>query len=259
MNFNPQHATHTAHPLQEQIAALQKHNTTLKETVNTLSKNCLETEQKLQKNLAAHEEKLKLHAQLHSDQVKTLQVKDKTLTERCQTLAAFAEQHRLANLKHEQKTKSLAQDLQNMTAVQVQGERRHATEVKRLETTIKTMDKDVQSLQSNIQTLKLQHSNQAAELGKKLESVSGRLKQAAVLLKASPYSDSDHRQDVDNVLTSLKSSAEVLQLAHSSGGIDSMRKCLGQVGSVLHDLHGQLQGRHRLASEWQKRVEDLIV
>ena len=249
--------------LMEHTAKLQKHNTTLqqqnsslKDTIHTLTKSNQSTEEELR-------ERVKLQAQLHADQLKTLQVKDRTLTERCQTLAAFAEQHRLAGLKHEQKNKSLTQELQSMAAVQVAGEGRHRTameEVKRLESTVKSRDKDVLSLQENIISLQSNIQILKQEHHQKLECVSGRLEKARALLKASPYSAHAPHTTSDSLkssLDALKSSAEVMKLAHTHGGVDSMRECLGQVGAVLKDLHGELQSQHRLAGEWQQRVDAL--
>ena len=241
--------------LMEHSSKLQKHNTTLQqqnsslmETIDTLTTSAQATQEELR-------EKVKLQAQLHADHIKTLQVKDRTLTERCQTLAAFAEQHRLASLKHEQKHKSLTQELQSMAAVQVSGEGRHRTameEVKRLESVVKAKDKDVRSLQENISALQGSMQSLKTELSQKnqkLDAVSGRLQQ---VVDATTHS-----------LQSLKSSAEVMQLAHASGGADSMRECLGQVSAVLEDLHrelhGELQGQHRLAAEWKQRVDALGV
>ena len=254
--------------LMEHSSKMQKHNTTLqqqnsglKDTIDTLTKSAQSTQEELK-------EKVKLQAQLHADHIKTLQVKDRTLTERCQTLAAFAEQHRLASLKHEQKHKSLTQELQSMAAVQVSGEGRHRTameEVKRLESAVKSKDKDVRSLQENISALQGSMQSLKTELSQKnqkLDSVSGRLQQMGALLRASPYS-SKGNEATTHSLQSLKSSAEVMQLAHASGGADSMRECLGQVSAVLEDLHrelhGELQGQHRLAAEWKQRVDALGV
>lgn len=228
--------------LQQHNTTLQQQNSSLKDTIHTLSKSAQSTEEELR-------ERVKLQAQLHADQLKTLQVKDRTLTERCQTLAAFAEQHRLASLKHEQRHKSLTQELQSMAAVQVAGEGRHKTalqEVVRLKGVVESKDKDVRSLQENI------HALQSS-----LKTVSGRLRDVGTLLKASPYTNIGHTCKHDTVLQSLKSSAEVMKLAHTRGGVDSMRECLGQVSAVLEDLHGELQGQHRLAGEWQQRVKAL--
>ena len=162
----------------------------------------------------------------------------------------------------------MTKDLESMAAVQVASETKHNTELKRLESSLKSKDKDVRSLQDNlhslnsniqtlqssIQTLKSDHSKHAKDLSIKLEGVSGKLQKAMGLLQSSPSTE-----DQRHILLSLKSSAEVMQLAHASGGVDSMRECLGQVGSVLDDLHGQLQSQHRLSSDWQERVKALVI
>jgi chromosome segregation ATPase len=254
--------------LMEHSAKLQKHNTTLqqqnsslKDAIDTLTKSAQATEGELR-------EKVKLQAQLHADHIKTLQVKDRTLTERCQTLSAFAEQHRLASLKHEQKHKSLTQELQSMAAVQVAGEGRHRTameEVKRLQSAVKSKDQEMRSMQQGISDLQADMRTLKTELqqkDQKLDCLSGRLQQLGALLKASPYSATSNDTTAHS-LQSLKSSAEVMQLAHANGGVDSMRECLGQVSAVLEDLHGELHGellgQHCLAAEWQQRVDALGV
>ena len=231
------------------VAQLQQHNTSLKETVSTMSQSC-----------QAAEGKLKLQTQLHNDQILTLNSKDSTLTERCKTLAAFAEQHRLSSLRHEQKHTALSKELQTMAAVQVAVES-SKEELKRLQCSLKSRDKDVQSLQENIhslqtnvQTLKQSISTLKEEHSTNLQAVSDRLQTAVKLLKAYPNQESSKTR----IMGSLKSSAEVMQLAHT-GSVDSMRECLGQVSTVLQDLHGQLEGLNRLSSSWQERVEALSV
>jgi predicted RNase H-like nuclease (RuvC/YqgF family) len=55
----------------------------------------------------------------------------------------------------------------------------------------------------------------------------------------------------------LRSSAEILELAHDSGSVESMRRCLGQVGEILVDLHEQLDSQHRLSSAWLDQVRGI--
>ena len=235
--------------LSSKVIQLQQHNTSLKETVSTLKESC-----------QAAEGKLKLQSQLHNDQLMTLNSKDNTLTERCKSLAVFAEQNRLASLRHEQKHKNLAKELQSMAAVQVAGES-SKEEIKRLQSNLKSREKDVQSLQGtinslqvNVQALKQSIQSLKEEHSIKLQDVSGKLQAAVKLLKSYP----DQEDSKSRIMGSLKSSAEVMKLAHTSS-VDSMRECLGQVGSVLHDLHGQLEGLNRLSSSWQECVKALAV
>ncbi len=200
--------------LQAQITTLTKERNDLKATVQSLSMNCIAYE----KQIGAHQDKLLLNAQMHTNRVKALEVKEATLTKRCQEMSALTELHRLATLKHEQTNKKLSQDLQSMTTVQLEEEKRHREAVKTMQLEAEKRHKEaVKKMQaaheSNVQALK---------------SNSGR--QVEKLLRA------------EHILRSLKSSAEVLQLAHEGGGVDSMRECLGEVALVLHDLHGQLEG-----------------
>jgi DNA repair exonuclease SbcCD ATPase subunit len=247
--------------LQEKFSKLEKHNTIL-QSRNADLKDTVDT---LTKSFEAVQEKLKLQAQLHADQLRTLQAKDKVLTERCQSTAAFAEQHRLAGLHLEQKHKSLQKDLQSMAALQAQSEGRQAKEIGRLESSLKSKERDCTSLQQQMQTLhtsmqtlqkttlslKQEHKQQTLDLSKKLESVSGSLEAAKELLRSYPQISKDG-------IHVLKSSAEVLQLTHSKGGVESMRDCLGQVSAVLDDLHADLQAHSRLAGEWTQRADRLL-
>ena len=225
--------THTTDPLQERYSKLEKHNSTLQSHNADLK----DTVDALTKSFEAAQEKLKLQAQLHAEQLRTLQAKDKTLTERCQSTAALAEQHRLANLKLEQQHKSLQQDLQCMAAVQAQGDSRLASEITRLESSLRSKDQE--------------HGQKSLQLSKRLEAVSGSLQVAKELLRSYPQMPADG-------IKVLKSSAEVLQLTHSKGGVDSMRDCLGQVSAVLSDLHSDLHTHSRLASEWTQKAARLI-
>ena len=166
-------------------------------------------------------------------------------------------------MRHEEKHKSLAKDLQSMAAVQVSSEAM-ASEVKRLESNLKGKEREVVSLNTNVQSLQhkletLQSSIQSQEhrmeitaLGQKLENVSGK-QTAQTLLKASP-DNNNNNFITKHALKSLKSSVEVMQLAHARGSSDSMRECLGDVGSVLEDLHGELESQGRLSSDWKSRV-----
>lgn len=214
--------------LQAHNDSLKQHNASLKETTDTLSKS-----------LDAAQEKMKLQAQLHSERVRTLEGKDTTLTERCKSIAASAELHRLANLKLEQKHKDLhaelkakATELQSMAALQAKAEGVHA---------------EVRQLKSSHASLKEEHAKQS----KRLESAAGKLQAATALLKSRPVL----AQEGVHV---LKSSAEVMRLAHAQGGVDSMRECLGQVCGVLEELHCDLSTHARLASDWGKSLDKIL-
>jgi chromosome segregation ATPase len=250
--------------LQTQASKLQAHNASLKESHETLK----EVHSALQKHNTALQlqnsklqEKAKLDAQLHSEQVRTLQSKDSALTERCKSLAASAELHRLANLKLEQKHADLHSEL-----------KAKATELKANATELKAKAAELQSmaaLQAKTEAAHaalLQSSGEAqhkrssgeAQLSKRLEAATdklqtatGKLQAAAALLKSRP-------QLAQEGVSVLKSSAEVMRLAHAEGGIDSMRECLGQVCAVLDDLHGDLATHTRLASDWGRSLDKLL-
>ena len=225
---------------------LQVHNCNLRDTVNELNKANTAMQER-------HRENTQLQTQLHADYLRKNEVKESTLTERCKSMAAFAEQHRLASAKHEQKHKNLAKELQNMAAVQVATEGRHQTameEVKRLQSMLESKTRDAKSLQDNLHSLQ----SDLQTLKQTNRTVSGRLQKAIGLLQDSPHQS----KTLQSLESRLESSAEVMELAHARGSTDSMRECLGQVGSVLKDLHGQLQGHHRLASAWQERVRVLL-
>jgi N-acyl-D-aspartate/D-glutamate deacylase len=190
-----------------------------------------------------------------------LQSKDSALTERCKSLAASAELHRLANLKLEQKHTELHSEL-----------KANATELKANATELKAKAAELQSmaaLQAKTEAAHaalLQSSGEAqhkrstseAQLSKRLEAATdklqtatGKLQAAAALLKSRP-------QLAQEGVSVLKSSAEVMRLAHAEGGVDSMRECLGQVCAVLDDLHGDLATHTRLASDWGRSLDKLL-
>jgi chromosome segregation ATPase len=257
--------------LQTQASKLQAHNASLKESHETLK----EVHSALQKHNTALQlqnsklqEKAKLDAQLHSEQVRTLQSKDSALTERCKSLAASAELHRLANLKLEQKHTELHSELKaNATELKA-----NASQLKANATELKAKAAELQSmaaLQAKTEAAHaalLQSSGEAqhkrssgeAQLSKRLEAATdklqtatGKLQAAAALLKSRP-------QLAQEGVSVLKSSAEVMRLAHAEGGVDSMRECLGQVCAVLDDLHGDLATHTRLASDWGRSLDKLL-
>jgi hypothetical protein len=241
--------------LQTQASKLQAHNASLKESHETLN----EVHSALQKHNTALQlqnsklqEKAKLDAQLHSEQVRTLQSKDSALTERCKSLAASAELHRLANLKLEQKHTELHSELKaNATELKA-----NASQLKVNATELKAKAAELQSmaaLQSKTEAAHaaLLQSHGEGQLSKRLEAATGKLQAAAALLKSRP-------QLAQEGVSVLKSSAEVMRLAHAEGGVDSMRECLGQVCAVLDDLHGDLATHTRLASDWGRSLDKLL-
>jgi predicted nucleic acid-binding Zn-ribbon protein len=132
---------------QDQIRAL-------KETVEALNNSC-----------EASSEKLLLQKQLHEDKLRTLEAAQRTLKERCTALAASNEQHRLANLKLEERHKSLAKDMQALSLGQ---EGKSKTE--RLQALLKTNPIDEAQnartktvLGSSVEVLRLAHDGGSTE------------------------------------------------------------------------------------------------
>jgi hypothetical protein len=241
--------------LQTQASKLQAHNASLQDSRETLQ----QVHSALQKHNTALQlqnsrlqEKAKLDTQLHSEQVRTLQSKDGALTERCKSIAASAELHRLANLKLEQKHTDLHSELKAKAAEL----KANAAELKAKATELQSMA----ALQSKTEAAhaallqssgEAQHKRSEAQLSKRLEAATGKLQAAAALLRSRP----ELAQEGVNV---LKSSAEVMRLAHAQGGVDSMRECLGQVCGVLENLHGDLATHTRLASDWDRSLDKLL-
>lgn len=184
-----------------------------------------ETVEALNNSYEAAGEKLLLQNQLHSDQLRTIEATHKKLKERCTALATSAEQHRIANLKLEEKHKSLNKDMETLAALHV---------------------KDLKIKEGEIKSLKSKVDSHAIE-SKRLQS---KLHVAETLLKAHPV-DAKQTAKAKNILSS---SAEVLQLAHDSGSHESMRQCLKEVAEALHGLGGQMDSQHRLASAWLEQL-----
>ena len=200
--------THTKQ--QEQLKAL-------KETVEALNNSC-----------EAAGEKLLLQNQLHSDKLRTIEATHKTLKERCTALATSAEQHRIANLKLEEKHKSLSKDMETLAGLHV---------------------KDLKSKESEIASLKSKINSHAIE-AKRLQS---KLQISGTLLKSHPV-DIKQTAKTKNILSS---SAEILKLAHDNGSKESMLQCLREVAEALEGLGAQVDSQHRLSSAWIEQLDSL--
>lgn len=186
----------------------------LKDTVESLAKSC-----------EAASEKMLLQKQLHYNQMRTTEAAHKTISARCTALATSADLHRQTNLKLEERHKSLCQDLNSMAQKSA------------------SLEAELKSKNHELSTLKTAHENETKRL-------------QASLQKAQEHLQS-HPVSMEHILRSksiLESSADVLELAHDNGGVESMRQCLREVANVLKDLGEDLTHQHRLASEWLSRA-----
>jgi DNA repair exonuclease SbcCD ATPase subunit len=122
----------------------------------------------------------------------------------------------------------------------------HANAIEKLENEgldkVRSKEKEISSLKSKLESC----INETKRLQSKLEV-------SQSILRAHP---------IDPCLNTkakkvLRSSAEILELARDSGSVESMRRCLGQVGTILHDLNEQMDTQHRLSDAWLERVEIL--
>jgi hypothetical protein len=143
-------------------------------------------------------------------------------------MAVSTEQHRLANLKLETQSKSMARDIETQTKLHAEA---------------------LQSKESETNLLSAKIEAHAAE-AKRLQ---GRIKATADILSAHPV-DLDRSARAKNILAS---SVEILELAHAKGSAESMRQCLGQVAEVLKDLHWQMSTQHRLFNAWLDQVNEV--
>ena len=234
--------------LAQRHISLQEQYNGLKVTAQTLSQSC-----------KASDEKLFLQGQLHAEKLRLMEVTHTTLKDRCKAMGLSAEQHSLANLRLEERHKSLSNDLaqlaalemgkdsnqklQNQKSLQLQASHEREIQALKMEYTerLKNKEAEMASLRSKIET----HTTEARLLHGKLNATQS-------LLKAHPI-DPCLNLKAKNILLS---SAEILELAHARGGADSMRKCLCEVAEALKDLNRKLDTHRRLSSVWMDKVEN---
>lgn len=228
---------------------LQEQFNGLKVTAQTLSQSC-----------KASDEKLFLQGQLHADKLRLMEVTHNTLKDRCKAMGLSAEQHRLANLRLEERHKSLSKDLAQLAELEM-GSTKDSNQ------SLKNLQVKLQASEGEIQVLKMDYTdrlkNKEAEmtsLRSKIEAhttearlLQGKFKATQSLLKAHPI-DPCLNLKAKNI---LQSSAEILELAHAKGGAESTRQCLCEVAEALKDLNRQLDSHRRLSSVWMDKVETL--
>jgi hypothetical protein len=272
-------------------AVLQEQFNGLKVTAQTLSQSCKASEEKLFLQGQLHAEKLRLVEVTHNtlkDRCRAIglsaeqhRLENLRLEDKHKSLSISAEQHRLANLRLEDKHKSLSNDLAQLVELEM---RKDPKQIK-----LQSQQAEIQSLKSDCtvrlsQQTKLQASHQAeiqmlksdytvrlnskeaemTSLQSKFDSkadtytaearlLQGKINATQSLLKAYPI-DPCLSLKAKNILLS---SADILTLAHSNGGAESMRKCLSEVADALKDLNRQLDSHRLLASVWMDRVASL--
>lgn len=214
---------------------LQEQYKALKDTVEALSRNC-----------ESADEKLLLQKQMSENKLRTIEATHNTLKERCKTMAVASEQHRLANLQLEVRNKSMTKDVESLAASLKASSDAHKGEIVRLKSDftdkLQGKDSEISSLRSRIDT----HTIEAKRLQSKFQA-------AERLLMAHPIDPCQNAK----TKSILESSAEILELAHTNGGAESMRQCLCQVAEVLKDLNGQLGSQRKLASAWVEQISEI--
>ena len=211
---------------------LQEQYKALKDTVETLSRS-----------YESADEKLLLQKQMNENKLRTIEATHNTLKERCKSMAISSEQHRLANLQLEVRNKSMTKDVENLAAALKSNIETHHKELGRLKS---EYTGKIQSKDSEISSLNLKIDSHTVE-AKRLQS---KIQAAERLLKAHPVDPCQNAK----TKSILESSAEILEIAHTNGGVESMHQCLCQVAEVLKDLNGQLGSQRRLASAWMEQV-----
>ena len=259
--------------LAQRHSNLQEKFNGLKSTVQTLTQRC-----------KAADDQLLLQSQLHADKLRLMEVAHNTLKDRCRAMGVSAEQHRVANLKLEERHKSMSKDLELLadwksdkpkSLASIQTHKALKSEVSDLSQGTGTLgQREMAALKSRISAhrgeIQLLAEEYAGRLhGKETEvsslqseinshttearQLKGKLDSAKSLLRAHP---TDPCLSLKTKAL-LQSSAEILELAHARGGSESMRQCLGQVAAVLQDLNGQLDSHRRLSSAWLDQVGSL--
>ena len=116
--------------LSQRHSDLQEQFNKLKVTSQTLSQNC-----------KAADEKLFLQNQLHADKLRLVEVTQNTLKDRCKAMSVSAEQHRIANLRLEERHKSISKDLEQLVELHGSG----------IQSIASAKDRVIQTLQCTIQ------------------------------------------------------------------------------------------------------------
>ena len=253
--------------LKETHSLLQAHCNSLHDAMETLkSRHAKETE------------KMRLESLFHKEQAETLERGHRTLQERCQSLSAMAELHRMANLQHQAKAKeqegkyntlkeshnrlinemdSLAssKDSHLLAVHRLQEENKRLEEKCKMASTKmgekqRTLDKNMEVLReqqrSEMDEMKREHIRKVKSLEEKLAANSKKLELSTQLIKAAPIN-----KDLNvKACSVVKSSAEILEMAHDRGGVETTKKCLSQVASVLRELHTELNRQGSVGSAW---------
>lgn len=249
------HTTKVAQQAQDSKLDLLAKHTKLQEQCKGL-KDTVET---LNRSFESANEKLFLQNQLHENKLRTIEATHNTLKERCKAMAVTAEQHRLASLQLEVRNKSMTKDIEAITEL-------HASALRAKDKEVQTLQSKLSKLESDFTKVRITHArlqsdaDEVPSLKAKIEShaleakrLQTKIQAAESLLKAHPI-DPNQSAKAKNILAS---SAEILELAHANGSVESMKQCLGQVAEVLKDLHGQLSSQGKLSKAWLEQVNKI--
>lgn len=236
------HTTKMAQQAQDSKLDILSKHTKLQEQCKGLK----DTVEVLNRNFEAANEKLFLQNQLHENKLRTMEAAHNTLKERCKAMATSTEQHRLSHLKMELQNKSMTNDIERLTELHASAVQAKDSEVHSLQSKLSKLESDFTKLKTTHETKIESHSIEAKRLRAKIQATES-------LLKAHPI-DSSQNTKTKNILSS---SAEILELAHANGSVDSMKQCLSEVAGVLRDLNGQLGTQYKLSKAWLERVSSL--
>lgn len=209
-------------------------------------KGLKDTVEVLNRNFEAANEKLFLQNQLHENKLRTMEAAHNTLKERCKAMAASTEQHRLSHLKMELRNKSMTNDIERLTEL-------HASAVRAKDSEVHSLQSKLSKLESDFTKLKTTHTAKIESHAVEAKRLQAKIQAAESILKAHPIDPSQ----TTKTKSILSSSAEILELAHANGSVDSMKQCLSEVAGVLRDLNGQLGAQYKLSKAWLERVSSL--
>jgi DNA repair exonuclease SbcCD ATPase subunit len=255
--------------LSQRHSDLQEQFNKLKVTSQTLSQNC-----------KAADEKLFLQNQLHADKLRLVEVTQNTLKDRCKAMSVSAEQHRIANLRLEERHKSISKDLEQLVELHGSGIQSLASTKDRVIQTLQSSiqaerercnkgGNEIASLQSrasshagDIQTLTDSYTNELKNKETEILSLRARMEKRKQLQEKLSVSNSLlSKHPIDQSLNTktkniLSSSCEILELVHSRD--KDMEQCLGQVADALRELNGEWVAHRGLSNAWLDQVKTLL-
>jgi hypothetical protein len=204
----------------------------MKETVEALNLTC-----------KAAEDKLLLQSQLHSDKLRLLEVTHNTLQERCKTISASAEQHRVANILLEERQKSMTKDVEILANGHVNDASKDR-EINNLKSLVTSRDRDISHLQSLVKTKDVDISN--------LQSLVSTKDMSNSLLKSQM---SARDTDIKALQKSLETRPEV-SVKISQEYSDRMHDKEREISSLRFKIDGHESDLRKITAECSDRLQN---